>query len=58
MPLDDVSQQTKEVSGTEMYQERAERIKKTYIVDNILSMLDIVQKRFGEEKKDILAMQI
>ena len=45
-------------TSTETYQEKTARIKKTYIVDNILSMLDILQKRFGEEKRDILAMQI
>ena len=38
--------------------EKISRIEKIYKVENILSMLDIIQKRFGEERKDMIAMQI
>lgn len=45
-------------SSTETHQEMVLRIQKEHMVDNIISMLNIIKKRFGEELHDGLAMQL
>jgi len=48
----------KESHKEEIMPDKISRIAKIHKVENILSMLSIIQKRFWEEEKNIIAMQI